>query len=79
MVDQPPTRHHHYLISDEGINASGSEYKMHINWSQVTDTYETKNDYIIQLDQLFGFVIRKSDVDDLYLLKQTIQSNIELL
>lgn len=67
---------HHYLFSDEGINASGSEYNMHINWSQVSDVYETKNAYVIQLDQLFGFVIRKSDIKDFSILEQIVQSNI---
>jgi hypothetical protein len=67
---------HHYVFSDEGIAASGSEYHMHINWSQVTDTYEIKNAYIIQLDQIFAFIIRKSDISDMNELMQFVEKKI---
>lgn len=56
---------HHYRLSDAGIDASGNGHQMHIDWRLVTGTLETDNAFIIQLDQLFAFVLRKTDIADL--------------
>ena len=67
---------HHYVFSDAGIDASGAGHSMHIDWQLVTGVLETKNALVVQLDQLFAFVLRKEDIADLSALRQYIEQRI---
>jgi len=67
---------HHYIFTDKGIEASGKNYSMHINWSLVTGTLETKQTFVLQLDQVFAFILKKDDVSDLVELKQVVEQRM---
>lgn len=68
---------HHYRLSEQGINASGKGYNMFVGWSLVSGTLETKNLFIIQLDQLAAFILVKRDVTELDGLRYMTQQYVE--
>lgn len=67
---------HHYIFTDKGIDASGKNYSMHISWLLVTGTLETKQTFVLQLDQMFAFVLKKDDVSDLVELKKFVEQRM---